>query len=83
MPKIQDFTGQTFGIWRVLSKTNNKAPNGALIYKCINSKNKKIEYKSSSYLRQFKKRKSLNSTTRGRPRKWIIIKKPYIEEKEV
>lgn len=76
MPKIQDLTGKTFGIWKVVEKTNKKALCGAYLYKCLNTKSNEIALKDLSYLRQFKKRKSNNTTKRGRPRKWIIKKVP-------
>ena len=79
MPKIINLEGQTFGEWKVISKSNQKNKFGNYLYKCLNLKDKKIYYKNSSYLTQYKKRKSFK-TTPGRRRKWIIIKKPYIEK---
>lgn len=78
MPKIQDLTGETFGIWKVIKKTNKKALCGAYLYECLNIKSNEIVLKHAGYLKQFKDRKS-SKTTAGRKRKWIIIKKPYIE----
>lgn len=79
MPKIQDLTGQTFGIWKVIKKTNKRSTSGEVIYRCHNINNGRNYDKSSHYLALFVKNGS-KSTQRGRPRKWIIIKKPYIEE---
>ncbi|MCQ2748177.1 MAG: hypothetical protein MJ223_02875 [Mycoplasmoidaceae bacterium] len=74
MPKIQDLTGQTFGIWNVIKKTNKRSAYGNTIYLCLNSLDNKKYFKSSDYLIRFKKRNS-KSTQSGRPRKWKIIKK--------
>ena len=41
-------------------------------------KSNEIALKHAGYLKQFKDRKS-SKTTAGRKRKWIIIKKPYVE----
>lgn len=83
MPRIINLEGQTFGIWKVICRTNEKNKNnGSILYKCLNTKTNKTSLKDAGYLKQFKARNSKNATTRGRPRKWIIIKKPYIEEKE-
>lgn len=81
MPKKTDFTGQQIGIWKVIAQTNKRTESGCIIYKCLNCKNKKEYEKSSSYLADVIRYKC-KSDKRGRPRKWIIIKKPYIEEKE-
>lgn len=81
MPKQSDLSGQTFGVWKVVCKTSQRNEFGNVLYKCINLKDKKVYYKNSSYLTQYKKRGSFK-TSSGRRRKWIIIKKPYIEEKE-
>lgn len=78
MAKYIDLTGKTIGIWKVLSRTSERTEKGAVLYKCMNTKTKKTEAKSSGYLIQFMKRGS-RKTTPGRKRKWIIIKKPYIE----
>lgn len=79
MPKIIDFTGQSFGLWKVLQKTTKRSNSGCIVYKVINTKDGTIHYKDSWYLVHFKKEKSFK-TTPGRKRKWIIIKKPYIEK---
>ena len=76
MPKIQDLTGKTFGIWKVVEKTNKKALCGAYLYKCLNTKSNEIALKHAGYLKQFKDRKSKSTTKCGRPRKWIIKKVP-------
>ncbi|MBQ0045647.1 MAG: hypothetical protein KBS35_02035 [Mycoplasma sp.] len=78
MSRALDLTGQTFGIWKVIAKTDKRAYNGAIIYKCQNIKTKEIAYKHTGYLVRFKARGSMK-TTPGRKRKWIIIKRPYIE----
>lgn len=75
MSKIQDLTGKTFGIWKVVEKTNKRTPSGNIIYKCLNTKDNNIYFKNSSYLKQFLKRGSLK-TTAGRKRKWVIKKIP-------
>jgi len=75
MPQIINLAGKTFGIWKVLEKTDQKLEgNGSYLYKCVNTKTGEIALKNGSYLRQFQKRNSVRSTTRGRPRKWIITK---------
>lgn len=80
MPKIQDLTGKTFGIWKVTKKTTKRSENGgSIVYECLNLKNNKLYLKDTGYLYQFKNRKSKTTTLRGRPRKWIIVKKPYVE----
>ena len=56
----------------------SKALCGAYLYECLNIKSNEIVLKHAGYLKQFKDRKS-SKTTAGRKRKWIIIKKPYIE----
>ena len=73
MPKINNFTGKTFGIWRVVSQTDKRTSSGNIIYKCLNTNDNKIYLKNSSYLIQFKARNS-KKTTPGRKRKWIIKK---------
>lgn len=78
MRKINDLTGKTFGIWKIVKKTNKRTPSGNVIYECKNIKDGNFYFKNSSYLIQFKARKS-KKTTPGRKRKWIIIKKPFIE----
>ena len=76
MPKRTDVTGQTFGIWKVLEKTNiRQACDGCILYKCLNTLNNQISYKSVSYLRQFVKRNSKRNTA-GRNNEYIIIKAP-------
>lgn len=77
MIKKYKYIGKTFGIWKIIEKTiyRNKN-NGSILYKCLNIKNNSYALKDLSYLRQFKKRKSNNTTKRGRPRKWIIKKVP-------
>ena len=76
MPKRTDVTGQTFGIWKVLEKTNiRQACDGCILYKCLNTLNNQISYKSVSYLRQFVKRNS-KSNIAGRNKEYIIIKAP-------
>lgn len=80
MPKIQDYTGQRFGIWEVLARTDKRSKSGCIIYKVKNLKDKTICFKDSWYLIRFKTNGS-SKTTPGRKRKWIITKKPYIEPK--
>ena len=76
MPKRTDVTGQTFGIWKVLEKTNiRQACDGCILYKCLNILTNQISYKSVSYLRQFVKRNS-KSNIAGRNKKYEIIKAP-------
>lgn len=90
MPKIQDLTGKTFGIWKVINKTHERTKSGCVVYKVKNMINGKIYFKSTWYLKQFVKENSFK-TTPGRPRKWIItkvpvkswkvVRKPYISNK--
>lgn len=82
MPKVVDFTGQVFGIWKVLQKTDRRSESGCVVYKVQNLKDKTIHYKNSWYLIQFKKEKSFK-TTPGRRRKWIITKVPYVEKENL
>ena len=77
MIKKSNNIGKTFGIWKIIEKTNKRnRNNGSILYKCLNLTNNSYHFKDLSYLKQFKKRNSKTSTLRGRPRKWIITKVP-------
>jgi hypothetical protein len=68
MPKIQDLTGQVFGTWKVLKKTNKKYQNGEILYKCQELNTNKIRNIRTSVLKQNKKCNQ-KYTEKGRPRK--------------
>ena len=38
MCKINDLTGKTLGIWKIVKKANKRTPSGNVIYECKNIK---------------------------------------------
>lgn len=79
MPKITNYEGKKIGIWKVIKKTEKRDYKGSILYTCLNTTSKKEVLKTSHFLTQVIKYKC-KSDKRGRPRKWIIIKKPYIKK---
>lgn len=81
MTNAKDYTGKKIGIWRVLEKTNKRDSAGRIVYLVENTRTHERILKSTNFLAMVQRRGSKTDKV-GRPRKWIIIKKPYIPEEE-